>query len=149
MNWTVTPLDAIGPLKLGATRTRLRETAEKYGLELKHATDTSDYFTPEASVQVEYNDDDRAWFIGINATPINFRLLFEGIDLFATDAHRVFELFDAREGEGVRDLQPEGLTFGRQIVALWKDDPDSKAWTQIAIGTREYLVAVREVVSPP
>ncbi|MEQ1819506.1 MAG: hypothetical protein ABL871_12930 [Terricaulis sp.] len=145
----MSPLDSIGPLKLGAARSRIRDTAAQLGLELKHVTETADYFTPEASIQVEYDNEDRAWFIGINATPSRFRVLFDGVDLFTTDATGVFDLFDKHEGNRTREPEPNGFTFDRQIVALWKDDPDSAAWSQIAIGTPKYLTAVQEVMGRP
>jgi hypothetical protein len=144
------PHVGIGPIKLGDSRTSVRAALVAADCPLHSEDRNLDHFE-SASIQVEYEADGTASFIGISSDP-DIALSYGGIDLFDTEAKRVFELLALRDGSGAHDFAETEYLFPSQIVTLYEADTqyDRKRaetrsiWGQIGCGDTRYLKAVRK-----
>lgn len=112
-----------------------------------------DYFARNA-VQVEYDDEERASFIGISQEHTLFLVTFQGENVFDIAATELFEIVARTDGSPDGEYDPRGHVFPNLIVTLWEADEDydnirlalgeapRAIWAQIGIGTRAYLEAV-------
>jgi hypothetical protein len=151
------PQLGIGPFHLGLPRAEIRARAAVAGLELQDERGQIDYFGAENSIQVEYDDAGRAWFVGASNSPALFKVIFEGRDLFDTPAKDVFSLFGRRESSTVPLFAKGGHTFPDQVVTLWEAEDQYDhirrengqalrlIWAQIGVGNTDYLTATADV----
>jgi len=72
----ILPLEAIGPVRLGAARATARQKMAAIGFPLEHSHDRVDYFC-ESCVQVSHGPNDEVSFIGVCGNPK------KGTDLFS------------------------------------------------------------------
>jgi len=146
----LTPHVGIGPIKLGAARSVIRAEMASAGLPLESARESMDYFG-SASVQVEYEEDGTASFIGVSSDP-DLELFYDGIDLFDVEAKKAFELLASRDGSGSHEYSESEYLFPSQIITLYEADAqyDRKreetrsVWGQIGCGDTRYLKAVQK-----
>jgi hypothetical protein len=118
------------------------------GYPRNYRRDDSDYFVSSA-VQVEYNAQGRASFIGI-APHARIELLYHGVDLLRTPAKQVFDLIQKNESQqDDAEYSPLEYLFPDQIITLWAADKQydlngerTPAWGQIGIGDEGYLNAI-------
>ena len=95
---TLEPLIGVGPVQLGAPRDWIVEKMRTAGQGISATSNGHLYFVRNA-IQVEFQSDGTASFIGVAPDP-GLRLLFRGVDLFRRDAPEVFALFQAEEDDG-------------------------------------------------
>lgn len=141
------PLVGVGPIKLGATRGDIRSAMSAFGFPLESDRSSMDYFA-DAAIQVEYEEDGTASFIGISSDP-GLELFLDGRDLFDLDAKEVFELLARLDGTGRHEFSESDYVFPSQIVTLYEADPqyDRKrgetraVWGQIGCGDARYKLA--------
>jgi hypothetical protein len=141
--------DSIGPIKLGATRIELRRILDSHDFHLESTKKTMDYFC-DASIQVEYEEDDTASFIGISFHRL-YTCTYSGRNVFDTPAEELFSLMAAAEGDGTtHTFDDSEYVFPNQILALWDADPqydrlggeNRSIWAQVGIGDARYLAAI-------
>ena len=141
------PHVGIGPIKLGANRSDIRSQMSAIGLPLETERESMDYFG-DASIQVEYEEDGTASFIGVGSDP-ELELFFDDCDLFDLEAKKVFDLLASRDGSGHHEFSEFEYVFPSQIVTLYEADQqyDRKrgetraVWGQIGCGDARYKVA--------
>jgi len=108
-----------------------------------------DFFC-DASVQVEYEEDDTASFIGVSFHS-SFICTYRGMNVFDTPADALFSLMASFEGDGTEHAYNYSeYVFPKQILTLY--DADSQydrlggevrpIWAQVGIGDARYLTAV-------
>jgi hypothetical protein len=146
----LTPKVGIGPIKLGANRDHIRSEMSAFGLPLETERESMDYFG-DASIQVEYEEDGTASFIGVSSDP-DLELIFAGSNLFDLEAKKVFDLLASRDGSGRHEFSEFEYLFPSQIITLYEADAqyDRKkgetrsVWGQIGCGDPRYLSAVQK-----
>jgi hypothetical protein len=149
MRLDLTPHVGIGPIKLGAPRNEIRAAMAGCGLPLESERESMDYFC-DASIQVEYEADGSASFIGVSSDQ-KLVLVYDGVDLFDTEAAKVFQLLSSRDNSGHHEFSESEYVFPSQIITLYEADTqyDRKrgearaVWGQIGCGDNRYLNAVR------
>lgn len=147
----LTPHVGIGPIKLGATRSEVRAALSAASLPLETERESMDYFCG-ASIQVEYEEDGTASFIGVSGDP-ELALLYDGADLFDIEAKKVFDLLASRDGSGQHEFSEFEYIFPSQIVTLYEADHqyDRKGgevrvvWGQIGCGDTRYKDAILKI----
>lgn len=147
----ITPHVGIGPIKLGATRSEVRAAMSVASLPLETERDSMDYFG-QGSIQVEYEEDGTASFIGVSGDP-DLAFLYDGVDLFDIEAKKVFDLLASRDGSGQHEFSEFEYVFPSQIVTLYAADQqyDRKGgevravWGQIGCGDARYKDAILKI----
>ena len=142
------PHVGIGPVQLGALRGDVRAAMSGIGCTLESERESMDYFC-EASIQVEYEEDGTASFIGV-CSHQDVALSFEGFDLFDMEATDVFALLSSRDGPGDHHFSEFEYVFPSQIVTLYDADPQydrrraetRSVWAQIGCGDQRYLSGI-------
>ena len=138
-------------MKLGAKRDDIRAALAGIGCPLRTARDSMDYFEG-GSIQVEYEDDGTASFIGVSSHR-DVALLLEGVDLFDKEAEEVFALLAGRDGSGYHEFSRFEYIFPEQIVTLYEADPQydhrggeaRSVWGQIGCGDARYKEAILRI----
>ncbi len=110
-----------------------------------------DYFC-DASIQVEYEDDDTVSFVGVSSSA-ELTLNYEGVDLFDMDAKEVFALLASRDRSGDHQFSELEYVFPSQIVTLYEADTQydyrmeetRPVWGQIGCGDQRYLSAILKI----
>jgi hypothetical protein len=141
------PHVGIGLIKLGARRSDVRAVMTGVVCALESERESVDYFCG-SSIQVEYEEDGTASFIGLSSDR-DIALLFEGIDLFDIEAKDVFALLSSRDGSGAHEFSEFEYVFPSQIITLYDADPQydrrrnetRPVWGQIGCGDHRYLGA--------
>jgi hypothetical protein len=154
MKLSLQPRKSIGPILLGVSRQDIRSALSSIGLPLEAERKQLDFFA-SSSVQVEYEEDNTASFIGI-ASNKNIELIYHGSDLFDTDAETTFHLIAKHEATKNHTFTDAEYIFPDQIVSLWEADTqyDRKGgesrliWGQIGIGDERYLTAIAKIKTP-
>ncbi|UVM36371.1 hypothetical protein LOY28_17670 [Pseudomonas sp. B21-017] len=147
----ISPLEAIGPVRLGVPRAVARQTMAAIGFPLENSHDGVDYFC-ESCMQFSYGPSDEVWFIGVCGNP-NFTFVFKGIDVFARSATEVFSLMAASDNSGPHDFTSYEYWFPNQVLSLWDADEQydrqegesREVWGQIGIGNSAYMAAIRAI----
>ena len=147
----ISPLQAIGPVRLGSSRADAREALSVFGFPLESSRGALDYFC-DASIQVECGPDDRVWFIGISSSD-RFTAHFQGKDVFALSAPDLFSLAAAADHSGPHSFTRTEYFFPNQLITLWDADEqyDRKGnetrpvWAQMGIGNASYAAAIAAI----
>ncbi|MCM2458955.1 hypothetical protein HGO40_00300 [Pseudomonas sp. CG7] len=145
----ILPLEAIGPVRLGAARATARQKMAAIGFPLEHSQDRIDYFC-ESCVQVSHGPNDEVSFIGVCGNP-NVTFMFKGVDVFAHSATHVFSVMAASDNSGQHEFSSYEYLFPNQILTLWDADEQydrqggesREVWGQVGIGTSAYMAAIR------
>ncbi len=148
------PHHGFGPVLLGMSRADARRALEAAGLVFDSSRDQSDYYA-SAAVQIESDDRNRVWFIGVNANDA-FTTILYGLDVFDTPAAELFDAIAQREARKPAHIDLSEYTFREQIVALWEADEQYDVlghhrrpiWAQVAIGNADYLRACDAILRP-
>ena len=144
----ITPYQSIGPIKLGVSRPEMRKTLSESGLLFKSSRNKQDYFC-NASIQVEYEEDETASFIGVRCHA-SYICFYNGVNVFDTPAEELFALMAAGEEQGsIHTFDSCEYTFPHQILTLWDADAQydrlggevRPIWAQVGIGDARYLAA--------
>ncbi|RON91846.1 hypothetical protein [Pseudomonas fluorescens] len=144
----ILPLEAIGPARLGASRTAAREAMSACGFQLEWSNGRLDYFC-KASIQLEYGPSDEVQFIGVSGnSQLNFT--FKGVDVFAISAAELFSLMAASDDSGPHEFDRYEYCFPNQILTLWDADEqydrqggeEREVWGQVGIGNDAYAAAI-------
>lgn len=144
MTFKINPNKGIGPVKLGMSR---EEVKEALGIDNCSSSNRElDYYFNN-SFQIEF-EENRANFIGVSYHP-SYIITYEGVNVFDTEAKKLFELIASNESEK-HEFNSSGYLFSNQIVTLWDADEQYDRigsetrliWAQIGIGTQSYLQAV-------
>lgn len=149
MRLDLSPHVGIGPIKLGSPKKDVRAAMATFGLPLDSERESMDFFC-DASIQVEYESDGTASFIGVSSD-LKLVLVYDGVDLFDTEAANVFQLFSSRDNSGHHEFSASEYVFPSQIVTLYdadtqydrRRDETRAVWGQIGCGDSRYLDAVR------
>lgn len=147
----ILPLEAIGPMRLGATRFVARQAMSEIGFPLEHSHDGVDYFC-DSCVQLSYGLGDEFWFIGVSGN-LQFTFMFKGVNVFSRSATEVFSLMAASDDSGPHDFTSYEYWFPNQILTLWNADEQydregeesREVWGQVGIGNGAYLAAIRAI----
>jgi hypothetical protein len=147
----LTPHVGVGPVKLGAQRSDIRAALADIGCPLRTARGSMDHFGG-ASIQVEYEEDDTASFIGVSSHQ-DVVLLFDDIDLFDKEAEEIFAIFSSRDDSGNHQFTSYEYVFPKQIVTLYEADPQydhrrgetRPVWAQIGCGDQRYLDGILQI----
>lgn len=147
----LTPHIGIGPMRLGAKREEIRAALAGIGCPLRTARDSMDHFEG-ASIQVEYEDDGTASFIGVSSH-LDVALFFAGEDLFDKEAEEVFALVAGHDHSGAHQFSRFGYIFPEQIVTLYEADPQydrrggevRSVWAQIGCGDTRYKDTILKI----
>lgn len=147
----IKPHLGIGPVRLNASRSDVRETLSAIGFPLEHTHGASDYFC-EAAIQVEFHDQQRASFIGISCHEA-YSVFYLDVNVFDTPAQDLFTLFAERDDSGGHVFRDTDYCFPNQILTLW--DADSQydrlggeqrvIWAQVGLGSSDYFDAIRKL----
>lgn len=132
---------------LGQERTLIRDNVSIFknlGLEPPKGISETHFYI-ENSMQIEFDNDDRATFIGIMPHS-DIRVNILSIDVFNIPAKDCFKgIVKAYGIEGISYCENEVL-FPKQILTLWNADPQHElsgqrfpVWGQIGVGTKTYL----------
>lgn len=144
----ILPLEAIGPARLGASRTAARAAMSVSGFQLEWSNGRIDYFC-ESSIQLEYGPSDEVQFIGVSGnSQLNFT--FKGVDVFATSAAELFSLMAGSDASGPHEFDRYEYCFPNQILTLWDADEqydrqggeEREVWGQVGIGNDAYAAAI-------
>jgi hypothetical protein len=154
MKLSLKPHKSIGPILLGAKRQDVRSSLSAAGLPLQVERKRLDFFALSC-IQVEYEEDDTASFIGV-ASDKNIELIYYGTDLFDIDAEISFRHIAEHESNQNHDFTDLEYIFPDQIISLWEADTqyDRKGgerrmvWGQIGIGDDRYLAAIPKIKTP-
>jgi len=147
----ITCHDSIGPVKLGAQRLEIRRILEECGLPFCSVRKALDFFC-DASIQVEYEEDDTASFIGI-CFHSSYTCTYQGVNVFDTLAEELFSLMAAGEKDGsTHAYDPNEYVFPKQILTLYDADSQydrlggevREIWSQVGIGDARYWEAVKK-----
>ncbi|KAB5619724.1 hypothetical protein F7234_21235 [Pseudomonas putida] len=147
----ILPLQAIGPVRLGATRMETREVMAAMGYPLEAAREQLDYFSSNA-VQISYDIDETVIFIGVSGSS-TFQVTFKGFDVFNLAAPDLFSLMAEADNSGPHEFNSYEYCFPNQILTLWdadeqydRDGRGARAiWSQVGIGNDAYLGAVAAI----
>ena len=147
----ISPLEAIGPVRLGVSRTMARQAMSAIGFPLEHSHDGVDYFC-ESCMQLSCGPSDDVWFIGVSGN-LHFTFMFKGVDVFALSATEVFSLMAASDDSGPHDFTSYEYCFPNQILTLWDADEQydrqggetREVWGQVGIGNDAYLAAISAI----
>lgn len=145
------PLQAIGPVRLGATRMETREVMAAIGFPLEAALGHLDYFSSNA-VQISYGIDETVIFIGLSGSA-NFKVIFKGFDVFNLAAADLFSLMAEADNSGPHEFNSYEYCFPNQILTLWDADEQydrdggetRPIWSQVGVGNNAYLAAVAAI----
>ena len=144
----IKPHESIGPIRLGVSRLEMQKVLSDYGLLFKCSRKMLDYFC-DASIQIEYEADETASFIGVSFHA-SYTCSYKGKNVFDTPAEELFALMaDGEEGRTNLTFNEHGYTFPTQILTLWDADPQYDRvggevrfiWAQVGIGDARYLAA--------
>lgn len=147
----ILPLQAIGPVRLGATRMETREVMAAIELPLEAACGHLDYFASSA-IQVSYGIDEKVMFIGVSGSAA-FRVIFKGVDIFNLAAADLFLLVAEADRSGPHAFNSYEYCFPNQILTLWDADEQydragggkRQIWSQVGIGNDAYLGAAAAI----
>ncbi|TLU66923.1 hypothetical protein FE810_05300 [Thalassotalea litorea] len=147
MEFLITPLIGIGPIKLGMLRDEIKEVLNDF---FDSTRGDIDYYF-NGNLQVEF-DESRASFIGI-AFDNSYTVFFEGVNVFDIDAVELFSLIASKESDRHR-FNPSEYVFPEQILSLWDADEQYDyigshqrvVWAQIGLGSSSYLKAINELI---
>jgi len=145
------PHVGIGPIKLGTMRSDVRSamSGAGYGLDVEKAS--VDYFC-DSSIQVEYQEDGAASFIGVSSNA-DILLTCEGVDLFDTEAKKAFAFLADRDQSGDHQFSEFEYVFPSQIITLYdaaaqydhRRRQTRPVWGQIGCGNQQYLSAILKI----
>lgn len=121
MRLELKPHLGIGPIRFGANKEEIRLAMSQIGMPLDLEKKSQDSFG-NYRVQVEYEDDNTASFIGANSHP-ELALDFEGFDLFDMEARDAFTLLEGRDGTGDHAFSSFEYILPGQIVTFYEADP--------------------------
>lgn len=140
------PHHGIGPILLGTTPGKVLEAMRSVGMTNAHLDDQRFARACDNGIEVEFDDEGRAQFIGIYDHP-HILLSYKELNLFASDAQEVFEVFTS-DDDGAIDFDPQEVLFPSLIVALWDASKENKhvkrrfaTWGQIGVGNAHYKAA--------
>jgi len=146
LTFTMQPLVGIGPIKLGMTRSEVRDILADLGQPKARLRppNTDCYF--RSAFQVSYDDDGRVEFIE-TAASTDFRVLFHGSSLHempAEDAVRLVSEF--AEYDKDRPEQGYSYIFPALQLSLWRpvlpsdrDDIEGRHFEAIGVGKEGYF----------
>ena len=145
----IVPHSGILPIYLGSTRGEVRNVMFDLGFKEDLNERGRTLYCFENSIQVEFDDADRASFIGISSHS-QTDLFFQGYKLFEMNAEQVFKIFqNAENGDHSVFTEYEHL-FPQQIVTLYDADTQYdrrgerfSVWSEIGIGNKVYYEAVK------
>ncbi|WP_314409346.1 hypothetical protein [Pseudomonas kuykendallii] len=147
----ITPLQSIGPVRLGSSRADAREALSALGFTLESSHGASDYFC-DASIQTESGSDQNIWFIGVSCSD-RFTATFHGKDVFSLSAADVFSLLSGADQSGPHSYTSTEYLFPNQLVTLWdadeqydyKGQESQPVWAQVGLGNRDYAAAIAAI----
>jgi len=147
----ISPLEAIGPVRLGTPRAVARQIMAAIGFPIEHSQDSVDYFCG-CCMQISHGPDEEVSFIGVSGNA-HVTFMFKGIDVFAHSAIDVFSLMAASDNSGLHEFSPYEYLFPNQILTLWDADEqydrqggeNHEVWGQVGIGNSAYLTAIRAI----
>ena len=147
----IAPLQGVGPVRLGSSRTDAREALSDLGFSLESSRGATDFFC-DSSIQVECGPDDQVWFIGISSSD-RFTAQFQGKDIFALAAPDFFALAAASDSSGPHSYKATEYCFPNQIITLWDADEQydrqgnetRPVWAQVGVGNSSYAAAVAAI----
>ncbi|WP_192564713.1 hypothetical protein [Pseudomonas gozinkensis] len=151
----ILPREAIGPIRLGASREAAREAMSVNGFPLEHTHGRLDYFC-ESSIQFECDAGDQVQFIGVSGNS-RFNVMYRGIDVFSVSATELFSLMAASDDSGPHEFDRYEYLFPTQILTLWDADEqydrqgaeERQVWSQVGIGNDVYLAAIAAIENEP
>ena len=137
------------PLRLGSSRDEISRTMLSLGYNASAHRGKIDYYARN-SVQIEFDDDGLASFIGIAADP-DIEVIYRDRSILNLPARDVFNLIKKNEPEDEIEYSPTEHVFRNQKITLWDADEQYDAsgarfavWGQIGIGNESYLAAIEE-----
>lgn len=144
MQFEINPHIGIGPVKLGMSREEVK--AALGAKNHSHSEGELDYYF-ENAFQIEFVDN-KADFIGVSDEP-DYTVTYEGVNVFDTQAKKLFEIINANEDQP-QTFDGYECLFLNQIITLWDADEQydrmgaesRKVWAQIGVGSKNYLQAV-------
>ncbi|QXI36398.1 hypothetical protein [Pseudomonas xantholysinigenes] len=147
----ILPLQAIGPVRLGATRMETREVMAAIGFPLEQSRGDLDYFC-SAAIQILYDAGEEVLFIGVSESAA-FWVMFKGINVFNLPADELFLLMAEADGSGQHEFNSYEYCFPNQILTLWDADEQydreggetRPIWSQVGIGSEAYLAAIAAI----
>ena len=147
----ITPHVGIGPVLLGASRESVRLAVAGIGFPFESSRNALDFFA-QASIQVEYGDDDTAEFIGV-CYHRDFTATYHGINVFDIVAPELFAAIASHEVSSVPSFDSNEYVFPDQIVTLWEADEQYDrlggeqrlVYAQVGVGNHCYLEAIRAI----
>jgi hypothetical protein len=150
-NFHIEPHVGIGPVCLGASRSDVRRALSAIGFPLKDTRGALDYFCG-AAIQVEFDDQQRADFIGF-ASHEAYSVFYCGLNVFDTPAQDLFAFVADRDGTGAHSYSDVEYCFPGQILTLWEADSQYDRlgcyqrviWAQVGLGTPEYFKAISDI----
>jgi hypothetical protein len=135
------------PLLLGASRGDIARTMLNLGHDISAQRDAIDYYVRN-SVQIEFDEDGFASFIGISSDA-GMELIYHGSNILHLPSRKVFDLIKENEPEHEIEYSSTEHIFRSQIITLWdadeqynKFDAGFPVWAQIGIGNETYLAAI-------
>lgn len=151
VTFEILPLQAIGPVRLGATRMETRGVMAAIGFPLEQGRGDLDYFC-SAAIQVSYDADGKVLFIGV-AGSAAFTVIFRGINVFNLPAAELFLVMADADGPGLHEFNRYEYCFPNQILTLWDADEQYDReggetrliWNQVGIGSGAYLAAIAAI----
>ena len=119
------------------------------GHEPSLSRETQDLYI-ENSVQVEFDTEEGASFIGLAPHP-TIKVVYRGMDVFSRPAEEVFAFIQKHEGMDPAAYDPEGYLFTEQIITVWNADEQYDingerfpVWGQVGIGNTAYAAAMQK-----
>lgn len=145
------PRIGIGPIQFGATREQVRKSLLENSIPFERERRLKDFFL-ESSIQVEYDKDGTASFIGISSRP-SLSLFFNNVDLFDSEASTVFNLFAEHDNSGSHIFTSHEYSFPGNILTLYEADEQydyrrnklRPVWAEIGAGDSRYLNAILKI----
>lgn len=146
MEFSISPHNGVGPIKLGMPKSEVREILSEF---FDSSRDSLDFYF-NGSLQVEF-ENDLANFIGL-ALDESYLVTYNGINVFDVEASELFALISTNEPLSHSFNQTEYI-FPEQIITLWDADEQYDylgdhqrvVWGQIGLGTKTYMRGVSGV----
>ena len=153
LQFEIQPHSGIGPFLLGESITVVRERLASLGFPVKFHENGLDYYF-DASVQVEYDDDQTISFIGVSFDD-RYDLRYFGLNVFDTPASELFDYIASIDKSGEHQFTTIQYCFPSQIITLWSADTQYDrlqnekrvVWAQVGIGNLAYVKAIKEIRS--
>lgn len=145
----------LGPLRLGGARAENRAAMyAAMGMECwSRSGGAMDHYFDDA-MQLEYGEDDRCDFIGASSHRA-LLILFDGLDVFDTEARALFALMASREPDPARHpYNADQYVFPTTGLTLWGAGSQADAagrkrtvFEQVGVGSERYLEELERIRS--